>query len=229
MAFDLKSITKESRIRAPKGIIYGPPGIGKTTFGASVGGLIVDAENGIPFGLQADHTTYFSTWKEMKDCLDWATKTNHSYGAIVIDTVDWMLRRIEEEVAGPGLTDTLNKAHGSFGNGKQVLRNYVYHALLPTLDKLVNKGIAVVMLAHAARRELTNLEGRTFERSIPQIHPDLVDVMIEWSDFVGAACMISGERSLMLQETNQVVAKNRYGITQPIRLTWNDFVKAINQ
>ena len=230
MAFDLRTITNSTANRAPKGIIYGPPGIGKTTFGAC--GLIVNTENGIPPGLVVDHTNYFSNWSQIRECLDWLGSIEHSYGVVTIDTVDWLLRRMEEHVSGTdgthkGMTSTLNKSQGGYGNGKLVLRNHVYQYLLPLLDKLVNNGVAVLLLAHTARRELTTQEGATFERSMPKIHADLADVFIEWSDFVGAACMLSGERALILQETGQLVAKNRYGITNPIPLSWDALVSAI--
>ncbi len=230
MAFDLRTITNSTTNRAPKGIVYGPPGVGKTTFGAC--GLIINAENGIPQGLVVDHTEYFSEWLEMRKCLDWLGEMNHNYGVVTIDTVDWMLRRMEEFVSGTdgttrGMTSTLNKSQGGYGNGKLVLRNHVYQYLLPLLDKLVNNGVAVLLLAHTTRRELTTQDGAIYEKSMPKIHADLSDVFIEWSDFVGAACMLSGERALILQETGQLVAKNRYGITNPISLSWDALVSAI--
>lgn len=229
MAFDLNSITKESRARAPKGIIYGPPGVGKTTFGAGTGGLLLDTENGIPAKLEVAHTPHLRTWNQIKECLDWLCKSDHGYGAVVIDTCDWMLRRIEEKVSGVdcSLNNTLNKSHDGFGNGQQVLKNYVYRYLLPVLDTLTDRGIAIILLAHTTRRELTSHEGATFERSMPQLHKVLADIMIEWSDFVGAACIQAGERTLVLQETHQLVAKNRYGIVSPIPLSWSAFTTAI--
>lgn len=231
MAFDLSSITRETKSRAPKGIVYGPPGVGKTTFGASTGGVIVDTENGIPQGLDALHTPYLDSWPKISECLSSIANVSEKPSVIVIDTADWMLRRIEEHVSGTdgsakGMVSTLNKSQGGYGNGKQVLRNYVYQYLLPTLDKLVNQGTGVLLLAHTVRRELTNMEGATYERSMPAIHPDLSDVMIEWSDFVGAACIQGGQRTLILQETGQLVAKNRYGIVYPVPLNWVDFVEA---
>ncbi len=230
MAFNPRSITNSSENRAPKGIIYGPSGIGKTTFGAC--GLIVNTENGIPAKLKADHTEYLSNWLEIKGCLDWLGSMNHNHGVVVIDTCDWMLRRMEEYVSGVdgtsrGMNSTLNKSHGSFGNGRLVLENHIYQYLLPLLDKLVNNGVAVILLAHTTRRELTSQEGATYEKSMPKIHHSVSDVFVEWSDFVGAACMMSGERALVLQETGQLVAKNRYGITNPISLSWDALVSAI--
>lgn len=229
MAFDFSKITNEANSRAPKGIVYGPPGIGKTTFGHAANGLILDVENGIPTNLGATRTHYLPTWKEIKEFLDWFVVQPELPPALVVDTIDWLLRRVEEHVSGAekSLDNSLNKSHDGFGNGQQILRNYVYQYLLPIFDKIVNRGTAVVLLAHTERRDMTSQEGATYERSVPQIHKTLANIMIEWSDFVGAATMQGGQRTLVLQETGQLIAKNRYGITQPIPLDWNVFVQAI--
>jgi len=224
-------ILNQVNFRAPKGIVYGSPGVGKTTFGAAAGGLIVDAENGAAH-VQCDRTPYLHDWPTMKNWLDALAAGGHDYAAVVIDSIDWLLRRIEEQVSGvdgtaAGMKQTLNRAHGGYGNGKLVLRNYVYQYLLPTLDKIVNAGVAVILLAHAVRRENTSMEGMTSEKSGPEIHPDLANTMIEWSDFVGAACMKGEGRQLILCESNQVLAKNRYGIRDPLPLSWQAFLEAM--
>ena len=224
-------VLNQINLRAPKGIVYGPPGVGKTTFGAGSGGLIFDTENGAAH-MQCDRTPYLPDWKVIEQWLNALAAGGHEYGAIVIDSVDWLLRRAEEHVSGvdgsaTGMKQTLNRAHGGYGNGKLVLKNYVYQYLLPTLDKLVNAGVAVILLAHATRREITAIDGITSEKSSPEIHPDLANTMIEWSDFVGAACMTPGGRQLILSETNQLLAKNRYGISDPLPLSWPALMDAM--
>ncbi|MCO6438164.1 MAG: ATP-binding protein [Phycisphaerae bacterium] len=220
-------------LRAPKGIVYGPPGVGKTTFGADTHKpIIVDCENGCAH-VRCDRTPYLTEWPSIQQWIEALAAGDHDYGTVVVDSVDWLLRRVEEHVAGvdgspAGMKQTLNRSHGGYGNGKQVLRNYVYQHLLPTLDRMVNAGIAVVLLAHATRRDITTIDGLTFEKSAPEIHPDLANTMIEWSDFVGVARLVGQDRELVLSETNQLLAKNRYGIETPLPLSWQAFLSAIS-
>lgn len=226
-------VLTQANLRAPKGIIYGPPGIGKTTFGASTTKpIIIDCENGAAH-VACDRSAYLSNWPSIQIWLEALADGGHEYGTVVVDSVDWLLRRAEEHVSGVdgtanGMKQTLNRSHGGYGNGKQVLKNYVYQYLLPTLDRMVNAGIAVVLLAHATRREITDIDGITVEKSAPEIHADLANTMIEWSDFVGAARMGADGRELVLCETGQLLAKNRYRIAEPLPLDWRAFMGAMS-
>ena len=221
------TVLTQANMRAPKGIVYGPPGVGKTTFGANTTHpLIVDCENGAAH-VSCDRTPYLSSWLAIRQWLDALADGGHGYGTVVIDSVDWLLRRLEEHVSGVDgderkMSQTMNRSHGGYGNGKQVLKNYVYQYLLPMLDRIVNSGVAVVLLAHSARHEVTSIDGVTVEKSSPDIHADLVNTMIEWSDFVAAARInVNGVREMILCESPQQLAKNRYGITAPLALDWD--------
>ena len=74
---------------------------------------------------------------------------------------------------------------------------------------------------------MTTIDGATVEKSVPEIHPDLKNAIVEWSDFVGAALMEDGMRVLVLNETSQQLAKNRYGITNVLSLDWNSLMNAM--
>jgi len=227
------STLNQNNLRAPKGIVYGPPGIGKTHFGAGTHKpVIVDCENGAAH-VACDRTPYLADWDAIQPWLEALAREEHPYGTVVVDSIDWLLRRMEERVAGVNgdprnMDKTMNRSHGGYGNGKQVLRNYVYQYLLPTLDAIVNRGVSVVLLAHASRRSITTIDGIVMEKSAPEIHPDLMNTLVEWSDFVGAARMDGDTRELILTETGQLLAKNRYGITGVLPLDWNSLMAAMN-
>lgn len=204
-----------------------------TTFGAGTNHpILVDCENGASH-VRCDRTPYLKDWDSIRMWLQMLATEDHPYETVVIDSIDWLLRRVEEKVAGvngdgKSMGNTLNRSHGGYGNGKQVLRNYVYQYLLPTFDAIVNRGIAVLLLAHSSRQSITNIDGISFEKSTPEIHSDLMNTMVEWSDFVGAARMDNGQRQLILAETPQLLAKNRYNITEPVALDWNALLGAMN-
>lgn len=226
----LETIIAKPTPSAPKGIVYGPPGIGKTTFGAMAGNsLILDCENGAG-AIQCQRTPYLSTWSEIADWLTIFEHEEHDYRALVIDSIDWLIRRCEEHVAGSHakLDQTLNRSHGGYGNGKQVLKNYVYQVLLPQLDRIVNRGIAVILLAHAKRSEIVDVDGVTTEKTTADLPDEYRNVFVEWSDFVCLARMDGdGNRVLITRETPRALAKNRYGMPEVIAFDWNSFTAAI--
>ena len=228
----LNNTIQASSLAAPKGIVYGSPGVGKTTFGAAAGNsIIVDCENGAGT-IPCTRTPLLTDWLSIEQWLTELATGHHEYHLVVIDTIDWLIRRIEEHVSGLAndMNATLNRSHGGYGNGKQVLKNYIYQTLLPLLDKIIARNCAVVLLAHAKRGEITSTDGVTATKSTPDIAEDYRDSIIEWSDFVGLAVHNpDGSRMLTLTETPQALAKNRYYIDTPVDLSWTAFVQAIKE
>jgi hypothetical protein len=226
----LNQVTRNAAPGAPKGIIYGPPGIGKTTFGASApGALILDCENGAN-ALPVARTPYLCSWSEMAEWMNALICEQHQYGVVAIDSLDWMMRRIEEHASGSTakVSQTLNQSHGGYGNGKQVLRNYVYQCLLPQLDRLVARGLAVILLAHARRSEIMDVDGITTEKITPELSADYLPIFVEWADFVCLARKDSeGNRVLVTNETPRALAKNRYSMPETVPLEWPAFTDAI--
>lgn len=215
---------------SPKGIIYADAGAGKSTFGGSPqDSLLIDCENGAGT-IQCQRTPYLETWQEIDQYLKALANESHPYKVVTIDTVDWLIRRIEEQVTGKELTQTLNKSHGGYGNGRCVLRNYIYQVLLPTLNKIVNKGCALILLAHAKRDEHTDISGVTVEKALPDLPADCLNIFVEWADFVCMAEVIQGKRYLVTgtESTTKALVKNRYNMPATIDFNWPAFTAAVN-
>lgn len=227
----LNNVIENPSPSAPKGIIYGPPGVGKTTFGATAeASIIVDCENGAG-AIPCKRTPYLATWPEIEKWLLAVQRDEHAYRTVVIDSIDWLLRRLEEHVAGSGgkIDQTLNRSHGGYGVGKQVLKNYVYQHLLPTLDRIVGRGVAVVLLAHAKRTQITDVDGVTREKTTADLPDDFRNIFVEWSDFVCLARQdVDGNRVLVTAETPAALAKNRYGMPPAISFDWQSFITAVS-
>jgi hypothetical protein len=169
------------------------------------------------------------SWPEMEKWLLALEKEQHEYQVVAIDTIDWLLRRVEEHVAGSAgkLEQTLNRSHGGYGNGKQVLKNYIYRCLLPMLDRITARGVAVILLAHAHRTEITDVDGITVEKTTPDIPQDYLNIIVEWSDFVCLARLDGDQRRMVTEDNNLALAKNRYGMPPVIDFTWKAFTAAV--
>ena len=224
----LSNIITENRPSAPKGIIYGSPGVGKSTFGASAtDSLVIDCENGVS-AIRCQRTPYLATWPEILAWLQTIETEEHPYRTVVVDTCDWLLRRVEEHITGGDVNATLTGGGNAYGVGNSRLKNYAYQILLPIFDRIVNRGIAVILLAHADRREITDIDGITIEKTSPDIHEKLRSTIIEWSDFVCLARMDGeGNRQLITRETPRALAKNRYNLPATLPFDWSSFEQAV--
>lgn len=219
----------------PKIIVYGLPGIGKTTFAHAAGSLIIDAENGAGAIDGVMRTPYLDSWPAIRQWLvALGTQRPDGVKAVAIDTIDWVVRRIEEHVvidldpkAGGAITNTLGSSHGGYFKGREVVANIVSRELLPLLNRIADNGFPVLVLAHAKNEKATSPEGFSTSHAAPDLPTYIGPVFIEWADAVLFAHRgAEGDRVMATESSSTVLAKNRYGISSLIPFTWASFVAA---
>ena len=151
----------------PKLIVYGQPGVGKTTFAASAQAVLIDCENGAGAVGELTRTPYLQTWPQMRQWLvELASSPPDGIAAVAVDTIDWMIQRIVEHVvvdldgkSPSDITNTLGSSHGGYYKAREVVQNIVYRDLLPMLNAITDNGAAIILLAHAANTKMTTPEG----------------------------------------------------------------------
>ena len=206
----------------PKIIVYGQPGVGKTTFAAHAKALLIDCEGGAGNIVGVPRTPYLETWPEM---LEWlgaiATEPKMEHRVVAIDTIDWMLQRIAQHVTMAldpktknDVTNTLASAHGGYFKAREIVANIVSIELLPLLNKIVRRGCAVILLAHAEHGKETTPEGFTIRRASPDLPSFVMPTFIEWADAVLYLYIAGDTRAIKATSTNTVLAKNRYGMPE---------------
>ena len=219
----------------PKMIVYGQPGVGKTTFAASAGAILIDCENGAGAVPGLKRTPYLQSWPQMREWLvDLASSPPDDVSAIAIDTIDWMVQRIVEHVVldldgkAPGeITNTLGTAHGGYFKAREIVQNIVYRDLLPMLNAIADDGIAIILLAHAANTRMTAPEGYDLRLAAPDLPQWIAPPFIEWADAVLYACRDGDQRTLLTQGTNVILAKNRFGLPAELPLSWASLMQAM--
>lgn len=227
-------VVKGKTLTAPKLMLYGLSGVGKSSLAAKLKNpLFLDFEGGLNY-LGVDRTPQYldldAFYKDLVELYRKAESGKREYDTIVIDSVDWLVRKVVEKAAGidkHNLTETLNRSNGGYGNGKQVLENQIRTMLLPLLVSLNKQGYGICLVAHAERKDLMDADGVDTERIAPKIDVNTMNTFVEWCDNVFYLKNINGERYLVLEGDSNVLAKNRLELTGEVKLADIDINKLL--
>lgn len=228
-------VIKQATPTAPKLMIYGLSGVGKSTLASKLKNpIFIDMEGGLNYmdvARTPTLTSYASVLKVLGELFNVAEAGKREYDTIVIDSVDWLVRKVVEKAAGidkDHVEETLNRSNGGYGNGKQVLENHIRTKLLPFLVALNKQGYGICLIAHADRKVLMNSDGSDVEQIAPKIDVNTMNTFVEWCDNVFFLKRdINGERILVLESDEVALAKNRLGLTGEVKLSDIDINKLL--
>jgi phage nucleotide-binding protein len=217
---------------APKLMLYGLSGVGKSVLASKLSKpLFLDFEGGLN-QIDCQRSEQYTDLKTFYDDLkELYYVKEREYNTLVIDSVDWLVRKTVEQAAGISsmkLDETLNKSNGGYGNGKQVLENHIRTKLLPMLVALNKKGYGICLIAHADRKTLMDAEGVNTEQIAPKIDVNTMNVFVEWVDNVFYLKKNGDKRTLVLESDDKVLAKNRLGLTGERDLAGLDINKLLS-
>ena len=105
--------------------------------------------------------------------------------------------------------------------------NHIRSKLLPALVMLNKKGYGICLIAHADRKDLMDAEGVDIARIAPKIDINTMNVFVEWVDNVFYLKKANGKRTLVLEENDNILAKNRLGLTGEVDLDGLDINKLL--
>ena len=217
---------------APKLMLYSLPGVGKSTLAAKLRKpIFLDFEGGLNYidCARTEQITDLDTFYTY--LVELYREKERQFDTIVIDSVDWLVRKVVEKAAGidkNNLTETLNRSNGGYGNGKQVLENHIRTKLLPTLVALNKRGYGICLIAHAERKDMMDADGVDTERITPKIDVNTMNVFVEWVDNVFYLKKDgNGDRYLVLDSDMVALAKNRLSLSGEIKLADIDINKLL--
>ena len=227
---------------APKLIIHGLSGAGKSTLAAKLKNpIFIDIEGGLNF-INCNRTPVVDSDDTLTGYLAELYRTakdgKREYDTIVIDSVDWAVRKFEEVAAGvrtrdssgkvhEDLTATLNKANGGYGGGGFYFETLIKTKFIPRLARLNELGYGICLIAHSERKSLMDADGIDIDRIAPKIHSKVVAPFIEWADDIFYLKNDNGKRILVLEGDDNILAKNRQGLTGQVNVDDIDINKLL--
>jgi len=242
MAFDLTSILKNTAMAAPRVMVYGVEGIGKSTFGAGAPNPIyILTEDGLG-SLNVDHFPLATSFQDVMDAISTLYKDNHAFETVVIDSLDWLEAIIQREIEQKYDAKDL-----AYGKGALIAAER-WREILDGLNALRNdKGMIVILIAHTTIKRFDSPEVEPYDRYQPKLQERSNAVVREWADAVLFANyrtivkkddvgfnqtnnrgISTGERLLFTSERPAYMAKNRYNMPESIPLSWDAFAEAIS-
>lgn len=241
MAITLQSISRNSAMRAPRVMLYGPHGIGKSTFGASApGAIFIQTEDGLGT-LDVAHFPLAKSNQDVLDAIGALYTEGHDFQTVVVDSLDWLDTLIWNDINARFEAKEL-----AYGKGAVIAADY-WRQILDGLNALRNdRNMAVILLAHAQVKRFDSPEVEPFDRYSPKLQERSSALVQEWCDAVLFANfklfvtkaevgfnrevsrgMTTGERVMYTTEKPAFLAKNRYGLPDSLPLSWDAFAGAI--
>lgn len=240
MAFDLSSITTGPRLAPPRLLVFGPHGVGKTTFAARAPApIVIQTEDGLGL-LETPAFPLATSTAEVFEALGALYGEDHAYKTVILDSADWLDALIAKEVRA---------THGEkdLAYGKDaVLIAEQWRAVLDWFNALRAKGMTVILVAHCEVKRYDPPDSDSYERYQPKLTGRASAVVQEWADAVLFAnfktfvkseavtaqksvkkALSGGERLLHTGEKPAYLAKNRYSLPETLPLDWTAFVQAL--
>jgi GTPase SAR1 family protein len=175
-------ITSGKVASAQKVLVYGPEGIGKSTFASKFPDpLFIDVE-GSTKHLDVKRLDAPESWTMLMEEVRFVILNPANCKTLVIDTADWAERLCVAHVCAKAHKDGIE----DFGYGK----GYTYLAeefgnLLNLLSEVIDKGINVVLTAHAAMRKFEQPdEMAAYDRWELKLQKKTAPLVKEWCDMV---------------------------------------------
>ena len=243
MAFNLSSIRRNTALAAPRVLVYGVEGIGKSTFAAGAPSpVFIQTEDGLG-ALQVDHFPIATLVSDVLDAIVSLFSDDHEFKTVVIDSLDWLETLIWRDIEAKYDAKDL-----AYGKGAMIAADK-WREILDGLTALRNeRGMAVVLIAHTEIKRFDSPETEPYDRYQPKLQARSSALVREWCDAVFfanyktivkkddvgfnktvARGISTGERMLFTSERPAYMAKNRYSLPESIPLSWEAFEKAIMQ
>lgn len=235
--FKIESTLKDAPERV---VVYGPGGVGKSTFAAGGGCVFIAAEDGLKNIDATAVQPYPQTWQDILDAVDELGADERVKG-IAIDSLDWA-----EPLCWRHVCEVAKKSDiEAFGYGKGYIAALdQWRVLLHKLSAAHARGKRIVLIAHGVRKMFKNPTGDDYEWWTIKLHEKAAGLIVEWCDVVGFAeqdtstyetaeksgrfkANTTGKRIIRTNPSPAYLAKTRYAMPKVVPLDYASFERAI--
>lgn len=230
----LSSITRGRTLDAPRIILYGMEGIGKSTFAANFPSpIFIQTEDGLGMIDCAKFPLAKSFDEVFQELVALETEPNE-FKTIVIDSLDWLERLIWDKVAQDSKVNNIEQI--GFGKGYTMALTF-WRIVLDHLEALHKQGKIILLLAHAVAEDYSDPEVNSLKRFTPRLHKTARSLVAEYVDVILLATRAFGAakgdqnnpRIVRTEASPYQVAKSRFSIPAELPLDADAVLYSIKQ
>jgi len=240
----LKNVKKSVAMRPFITVVYGTPGVGKTTFASNAPEtLFFNVEDGLD-GIESakypvtEDRDVFKSIHEILKALQAVIVEEHDFRTLAIDSLSAVEKLIWDAVSAEN-----GKPIAEIAYAKGYDMAMVYWDQFFTLIEKVRaqRNMMVILIGHTRVRKVLDPMTDTYERYMVDLHEKPRDYITKWADMILFADQeihttekdlgfnkkinkaVGGHRYLYTMEDPRYMAKNRYGLPAKIALDWDRF------
>lgn len=177
----MPEIRKGKSPRGRKIVVYGGPGLGKSTFAASAPcPIFLPTEDGL-VDIEVDHYPVSKDLVEFEANLSHLAQNLGDYRTIVVDSADWLEALIHAKLCKDDNVTDITAFGKGYGRGYKAALA-VWEGILRKLQWFCDKGCTVIVVAHDKVVTISDPQHGEYSQATLRLHEASRDRLIEWAD-----------------------------------------------
>jgi hypothetical protein len=251
MAITLESISKGKAIKAPRIVLLGVEGVGKSTFASQAESPIflpMKGEQGID-QIDASKFPVARSYADVLEAIGVLYQDKHDFKTVVLDSCSALEPLIWEETCRTNNVDSIEAVKGGFGKGYIEALKF-WREITDGIDALRDdRGIGCIFTGHVVTGEFNDPEADPYTTYTFDINKKAASWLYRWCDMIGFAnfkralvrstdagfnkktsrATSTGQRVLYTEKRPAHPGKNRYGLPYEMSFDYATFAAAMDQ
>ena len=236
----LEQIETGKQPKPRRAMLYGPHGVGKSTFGAMAEDpIFISTEDGLG-NIDCQRFPLSDSFGDVIDALATLYSEKHKFQVVVVDSLDWLEKLIWAEVCEERGVKSIEDI--PYAKGYTFALTH-WRDFIAGLTALRNeRGMTVILVAHSKIEKFDDPENDSYDRYSPRLHKSASAYIRDWCDevlFTNFRVLTkttdqgfdrkrtqgigTGERIIRTNDRPAHVAKNRLNLPDEIPLNYDVF------